>query len=67
MAMIEAPRKNRQKSVRGMKKSLTEWNTAAPTSGPMTVWMPPVRIIIRKSMDMAMEIIVGSIEPLEKE
>ena len=66
MAMIEAPRKSRQKSVSGMKKSFIAWKDAAPTSGPTTVRMPPTRTMTRKSTDIGMEISVGSIEPLEK-
>ena len=49
-----------------MTKSRMEWNAAAPTSGPITVCMPPSRVMTRKSTDIGMEISVGSIEPLEK-
>ena len=66
MAMMEAPRNSRQKSVSGMKKSFSAWKDAAPTSEPATVRMPPTSTMTRKSTDMGIEIMVGSMEPLEK-
>src|SRR5690606_3687478 len=63
--MMTAPRMARQKSVSGMTASLTRCSTAAPNTGPVTVWMPPSSTIASASTEVGIDSTPGSMLPLE--
>ncbi len=65
MAMMLNPSAMRQKSVKGMIWSRSVWSTAAPTRGPLIVWMPPMSSMVSASTEVGMPRMVGSIEPRE--